>query len=188
MRPRLLLLSGSLRQGSTNTAALLTLADVAAAAGLAEAARYGGMATLPHFNPDDDHDPLPPGVAELRAGIAAADAVVFSTPEYAGTMPGSFKNVLDWTVGGIELGGKPVGWVTCSTGGPTGGEGAQRALRTVLGYVSADVVEAACVHLPVPRSALGEDGRIDDPGLRARLGEVAEALVERVVTVGGARY
>jgi NAD(P)H-dependent FMN reductase len=188
MRPRLLLVSGSLRHGSTNTAALLTLADVATAAGLADADVYDGLAALPHFNPDDDHDPLPPAVAELRAALGAADAVVFSTPEYAGTMPGSFKNVLDWAVGGVELADKPVGWVNCSTGGPNGGEGAQRALRTVLGYVSADVVEAACVHVPVPRSALGEDGRIQDPSLRARLGEVASALVDRVAAVAPARY
>jgi NAD(P)H-dependent FMN reductase len=188
MRSRLLLVSGSLRQGSTNTAALLTLADLAVAAGRADADVFDGLAALPHFNPDDDHEPLPPPVAALRARLAAADAVVFSTPEYAGTMPGSFKNVLDWTVGGVELGGKPVGWVNCSTGGPNGGKGAEHALRTVLGYVSADVVEAACVHLPVPRQALGDDGRIHDADLRARLAEVANVLVDRVTAVAPARY
>ena len=40
----------------------------------------------------------------MRAAIAAADAVVFCTPEYAGTLPGSFKNLLDWTVGGAMTG------------------------------------------------------------------------------------
>lgn len=42
---------------------------------------------------------------------AAADAVLFCTPEYAGALPGSFKNLLDWTVGGGETYGKPAAWI-----------------------------------------------------------------------------
>ena len=49
--------------------------------------------------------------ADLRQEIAAADAVLFCTPEYAGTLPGSFKNLLDWTVGGGEIYGKPAVWI-----------------------------------------------------------------------------
>ena len=45
------------------------------------------MATLPHFSPDDDFEPLPPAVARLRAALAATDAILFSTPEYAMPMP-----------------------------------------------------------------------------------------------------
>lgn len=63
-----------------------------------------GLADVPAFNPDPDpdhdHEPLPPPVADLRAHMAAADAVVFCTAEYAGGLPGTFKNLLDWTVGG----------------------------------------------------------------------------------------
>ena len=53
------------------------------------------MATLPHFNPDADGEPLPAAVANLRAQVAAADAVLFCTPEYAGALPGTFKNLLE---------------------------------------------------------------------------------------------
>lgn len=56
---------------------------------------YRGLSALPAFNPDDDHEPVPVAVAELRGQISHADAVVFSTPEYAGTLPGSLKNLLD---------------------------------------------------------------------------------------------
>ena len=45
----------------------------------------------------------------LRSAIAECDAVVFCTPEYAGTLPGCFKNLLDWTVGGSEIYGKRLG-------------------------------------------------------------------------------
>ena len=59
---------------------------------------------------------------ELRAAIERAAGVLICTPEYAGTLPGSFKNLLDWTVGGTEISDKPVAWVntsitTCSDGG-----------------------------------------------------------------------
>ncbi|TFC17931.1 NAD(P)H-dependent oxidoreductase [Cryobacterium algoritolerans] len=90
---RLVLVSGSTRKSSTNNAALATvrqLAPVGSAAIL-----YQGLSALPSFNPDDDRDPVPAAVAELREQISHADAMLFSTPEYAGTLPGSFKNLLD---------------------------------------------------------------------------------------------
>jgi NAD(P)H-dependent FMN reductase len=102
-----LLISGSTRGGSTNTAAPRTAAALAPA-GVATV-QYDGLATLPAFNPDDDQDDrLPATVLDLRQQLAGADAVLFCTPEYAGSLPGSFKNLLDWTVGGGELSGKPV--------------------------------------------------------------------------------
>ena len=108
---------------------------------------YDGMTGLPHFNPDDDVDPLPAAVAGLRAQIGAADAVLFCTPEYAGALPGTFKNLLDWTVGGPEMYGKPVAWVNAS-GSPTRARHAHESLATVLGYIHADVVAEACVAHP----------------------------------------
>ncbi|MGD0452568.1 MAG: NADPH-dependent FMN reductase [Solirubrobacteraceae bacterium] len=104
-RPRILLVTGSTRSGSTNTAALRAALD--AGEQHASAVLYERLAELPAFNPDHDHEPLPPAVADLREQIAAADGVLFCTPEYAGALPGSFKNLLDWTVGGGEIYGKP---------------------------------------------------------------------------------
>src|SRR5215212_6601540 len=94
---QLLLVTGSTRRLSTNTAALHTARELLD--GHATAV-YDQLKDLPAFNPDDDHEPVPPAVRALRALIADADAVIFCTPEYAGTLPGSFKNLLDWTVGG----------------------------------------------------------------------------------------
>jgi chromate reductase, NAD(P)H dehydrogenase (quinone) len=50
-------------------------------------------------------------VVELRRRIALADGVLVSNPEYMGTVPGSVKNLLEWTVGGPEMDGKPVFWI-----------------------------------------------------------------------------
>lgn len=171
---RVLLISGSTRMRSTNTA-LCRTAVLCAPPGVT-AVCYPDIAVLPHFNPDDDHDPLPPAVGELRASIAASDAVLFCTPEYAGTLPGSFKNLLDWTVGGTDLTGKPVAWMRAATD-PRRGDGAHATLATVLGYVQATVIEAACQHVPVPGDAIGLDGLIVDPSVRTRIGQVFEALV-----------
>ena len=137
---RILLVSGSTRGGSTNTALLRTAQTVAPAD--ITAVLYDGLADLPAFNPDDDYEPLPAGVAALRGQIAAADAVLFCTPEYAGALPGSFKNLLDWTVGGAEMYGRFVAWINAaSIAAPTGGADAHASLAKVLGYVGAVIIE-----------------------------------------------
>lgn len=168
----ILLLSGSLRAGSTNEAVLRTAVEVAPAR--LRVVRYDGLASLPHFNPDDDTDPLPAPVAGLRAAIDGADAVLICTPEYAGTLPGSFKNLLDWTVGGTEICDRPVAWINAAA--PGRGEGATATLRTVLTYTGAAVVEAACVRIPVDRQAVGADGVITDAGAREQIRTVLEQL------------
>ncbi len=168
----LLLLCGSLRAGSSNEAVLRT-AELLAPDGLT-VTRYQGLGALPHFNPDADRDPLPAEVAALREAVGSADAVLVCTPEYAGTLPGSFKNLLDWMIGGTQLTDKPVGFVNAA--GPGRGEGSHATLRTVLGYAGAVLVEPACVRIPIPRDAYGEDGVITDPALRTRITEVLAAL------------
>jgi chromate reductase, NAD(P)H dehydrogenase (quinone) len=183
--PRILLISGSLRSRSTNTAALVTAREVAPDG--IQTVLYVGLAGLPHFNPDDDPDggPVDSSVAELRSQIAIADAVLFCTPEYAGALPGSFKNLLDWTVGGGETYGKPVAWVNVSgPASPTGGAGAHDSLRAVLGYTGAEIVEPACVRIPVSRGAIGADGSIADPEIRERLARVLATLAAHLDSRG----
>ncbi|MYR87976.1 MULTISPECIES: NADPH-dependent FMN reductase [Streptomyces] len=170
----ILLLSGSLRAHSANEALLRTARAVAAQAGV-RTLMYDGLGGLPHFNPDDDREPLPAAVAGMRAAIEAADAVLICAPEYAGTLPGAFKNLLDWTVGGTEICDKPVAWVNVAA--PGRGEGATATLRTVLGYTGAAVVEAACVRVPVAHGDVGEDGVVADPEIRRRVGDVVRLLV-----------
>jgi NAD(P)H-dependent FMN reductase len=170
----ILLLSGSVRAGSTNETMLRTAADLAPDAG-ADAVFYSGLGTLPHFNPDLDTDPLPGPVAELRAAIAGADALLICTPEYAGTLPGSFKNLLDWTVGGTEISAKPTAWVNAAN--PGRGGGAIATLRTVLAYTDAAVVEDACATIPFRSDMVGPDGIIVDAGVREQVAEVLERLL-----------
>jgi chromate reductase, NAD(P)H dehydrogenase (quinone) len=172
---KVLLISGSTRAGSANTAALVTAAALAPDG--VTTALYRGLAALPAFNPDHDGDHVPEPVAELRREIEGADAVLFCTPEYAGTLPGSFKNLLDWTVGGGQLYEKPVAWLNVAAANR--GNGAQETLSTVLGYVGAVIVEPACRRMSVDRSAIGPDGTLTDPRFITGIAEVWTELTRR---------
>lgn len=178
----ILLINGSLREGSTNGASLRTAMAVAPPG--TKTVLYERLDSLPHFNPDVEQGVLPDAVFDLRALLRAADGVLFSTPEYAGALPGSFKNVLDWSVGD-GLHGKPVGWVN-SSAHAGGAQHAHDQLRIVLGYVNADVVEAACVRAGVRRDAIGPDGTSTDPSVREIIGGAMRALVEHVQRLASA--
>ena len=177
---RLLLISGSLREGSTNGAALKTIRDLAPA-GVETLLYQDGI--LPHFNPDDDREgePVDAAVADLRAHVAAADAIVICTPEYAGALPGALKNLLEWTVGDGGTYHKPVAWINVSAS-PTGGADAHESLCKVLGYVHADIIEPACARIPVTRDAVGPDGTVSDP---ARRGQIASMLSTLLANLPG---
>ena len=169
------LISGSTRAGSTNTAALRTLAalDVPGVV----TTLWDRLVDIPAFVPDDGAEP-PQTVTALRLLLASADAVVFCTPEYAGTLPGSFKNAIDWLVGSGELYRTPTAWI--NVGNPGRGAGAEVTLATVLGYVDADVIDEACVRIPVGRDLVGPDGAVDDPDVRARLAAQLAAVAGHV--------
>ena len=170
-----LLVSGSTRSRSTNTAALRSARELLQPGC---ATLYAELAALPAFDPDRDHPPLPHPVEALRSEIAAADVVVFCTPEYAGTLPGSFKNLLDWTVGGAEIYDKPTTWINVAA--PGRGTGADATLALVLGYVGASVMDTSGVRVPVPHQAVDPSGRISDPDTRDRLRDAFETIIAEV--------
>jgi NAD(P)H-dependent FMN reductase len=97
------------------------------------------------------------------------------------TRKGSTNTALLETARDVAPEGKPVAWINAAPAGR--GEGARAALETVLGYVGATVVESACVRLPVPREAVGSDGLIADPSIRASIADVLEAMLRQL---GGA--
>jgi NAD(P)H-dependent FMN reductase len=118
-------ISGSLKTESSNSALLRAMA--AAEPGRIEL--WDGLGALPHFTPDDDGGPP---VASLRAAVAHADAVLIATPEYAGGMPGSLKNALDWLVGTGELYDKHVAVVSAAPSAERG-QAARRWVEDVVG-------------------------------------------------------
>ncbi len=176
----IMLISGSLR-GASNNSALLRTAETLMPDGF-RGVHYDRMAELPHFNPDDDLDPLPESVIDLRTRIEESAGLLLCTPEYAGALPGSFKNLLDWTVGGIEIGDKPTAWINVSASS-TKAANAYASLRLVLRYTGATIVEKACLHLPVVPSMVDSQGLVDDDWVRDGISRSLATLVEHVALV-----
>ncbi|MFR9749780.1 NADPH-dependent FMN reductase [Nocardia sp. 004] len=169
-----LLISGSLRAASTNSAVIRTAAALVGAD--AKAHVYTELGALPHFDPDVEAVQPPEIVNELRRAIDASSAMLICTPEYAGSLPGTFKNLLDWTIGGNEVAGKPTAWINAS-GNATKAAGAHAMLRTVLTYTGANIVEEACRHIPIGRADIGPDGEVATQARRDEIQEAFQALL-----------
>jgi len=174
---KILAISGSLRAASHNTALLRAAAALTPEGTAIEL--YEGLAELPPYNEDHDTDLGPAEVRRLRDAIAGADAVLFATPEYNGTMPGQLKQAVDWASRpyGREssLWGKPAAVIGASVT-DYGALWAQDHLRKALGIAGARVLEA---ELPVGQAAarFDEAGQLVDEETRERLAEILSALV-----------
>ena len=176
-----LLIAGSSRDGSTNTAVLRTAAAVAPAE--IDAVLLDGLGDLPLFNPDDDAEGVAvhPAVAAMRGQVARADAILICTPEYAGALPAAMKNALEWTIGDTGTYGKPVAWINASgPAAPTGAADAHESLAKVLAYTGAEIIPEACSRIPVSRTMIDETGQVNDPRIRAQIGATLERLASAV--------
>jgi chromate reductase, NAD(P)H dehydrogenase (quinone) len=145
---RILAVSGSLRESSFNTS--LLRAAVEGAPDGVEVELWEGLGELPLYDEDLEHDP-PESVQRLREAWAAADAILFSTPEYNGSVPGGLKNAIDWASRPrleAVLRNKPVAVVGASTG-QFGALWAQQDLKRILGIAGARVVGT---EIPVARA------------------------------------
>jgi chromate reductase len=174
---RVLGISGSMRRDSHNTA-LLRAAGEALPGGV-EFVVWDRLIEVPPYV-EDAEAATPVAVADLKSALAAADAVIFATPEYNHSVPGQLKNALDWVsrpLAGNPLARKPVLVVGASTG-LFGAVWAQAELRKVLGALHADVIDE---ELPVGQAAsvFGEDGSLVEPGIAGALRERIELLVDR---------
>lgn len=166
---RIVALSGSLRQGSSNSRILRAYAAVAPTG--VEVEIFEAAGELPSFNPDLDRegDVPPPAVAAFRALLGGADAFVISSPEYAHGVPGAFKNALDWIVSSGEFGGKPVALINPSAGG----QHARRALIDTLTVMGANVLLEASPHALAGQTSVDAAGNVSDPEV---LGKVKASL------------
>lgn len=174
---RILAISGSLRASSTNTA--LVRAIVALAPPHMEIIIYDGLADLPHFSPDLDDDNAPPSVKDLRNQLQAADGVLICTPEYAFGVPGSLKNMLDWTVSSGDLWDKPVAAISAS---PlwSGGDKAHASLLLTLKALGANVPEGAKLMIPTVGKKLNANGEVSDPETTLALKSLLDALAHAI--------
>lgn len=171
-----LALSGSLRSGSYNTALLRAAAELVPEGVRVEVA---GIADIPMFNPDVlAASGFPPVVEALRARARAADAILFSTPEYNRSISGVLKNTIDWLSRGPDqvFDGKPVA-VFSAGPGALGGALANHHLRQVMVFLNAHTLNGPEVMVGGAAQKFDAEGRLTDQSTRdfvaAHLGRLA---------------
>ncbi|GED69323.1 hypothetical protein BRE01_30250 [Brevibacillus reuszeri] len=170
---KLLAISGSLRQKSSNTAlmnAIIGLAPESMKCNI-----YEGLGDLPHFNPDIDVDEGPAPVRELRKQLMEADGVLFCTPEYGNGVPGVLKNALDWLVSTTVIMNKPTAVISASPS-PMGGDKAHASLLLTLNMINAEIVEKGTLIIPHITMKMNSDGAITDAELKQELLAVLQEL------------
>jgi chromate reductase len=167
-------ISGSLRRDSHNTLLLRAAAELAAED--VEVVLWDELKAVPPYDEDDEGGLPPAAIASLRRSVAAADVVLFATPEYNHSIPGALKNALDWASRPLATSpfrNKPVAVIGSSTG-LFGAVWAQAELRKVLAAMGARVLETDVAvghaHEKFQHGALvDEDVRDELRGLTARL-------------------
>ena len=171
---RALGISGSLRRDSSNTKLLRAAEELLPS--FVELEIWDGLKAVPPFDEDDETE-VGPAVESLRHAVAAADVLLFATPEYNASVPGQLKNAVDWLSRPFAtsvLRGKPALVVGASTGA-FGAVWAQAELRKVLATAGARVVEAevAVGHAP---TKFDEAGALLDAETEEQLREALEVL------------
>ncbi len=171
---RVLGISGSLRKGSFNTAALRTAKEIAPEGLTIEAF---DIAPIPLYNEDVNQQGFPPAVAELRAKIKAADALLIVTPEYNYSVPGVLKNTIDWVSRPPEqpFDGKPAAIMSASPAF-TGGARAQYHLRQSFVFLNALLLNQPEVFISAAHTKFDAEGKLTDDKTREAIRGLLAAL------------
>jgi NAD(P)H-dependent FMN reductase len=175
-------LSGSLRQASFNGALLRAAAELMPAG---VELRIASIRGIPLYDGDlEAAEGIPATVQALKDGIAAADGLLFVTPEYNNSMPGVMKNAVDWLSRPAAdiprvFGGKPIGLMGASPGG-FGTILSQNAWLPVFRTLGARLWTEGRLMVPRAQTAFAADGTLSDPKIRASLGTFLQGFVQFV--------
>ncbi|HTU68537.1 MAG TPA: NADPH-dependent FMN reductase [Steroidobacteraceae bacterium] len=180
---KVLAVAGSLRRGSYNHQLAVAAASLAPP-GMTITV-FDDLASVPLFNEDAEADGGPAGVRDLRAAVAASDALIIATPEYNQSLPGVTKNLVDWLSRGDEavLDGKPVA-IMGATRGPWGTRLSQSVLRHTLGACNALVMPTPQVYVRGVAELFDADGALIDDRTRATLTKFLAAFALWIAKVG----
>jgi len=179
---RIIGLSGSLRAGSYN-AQLLRAAVRIAPSGMELVS--GTIRGIPLYDGDvEAAEGIPPLVAALKDEIAAADGLLLVTPEYNNSIPGVFKNAVDWLTRPASdiprvFGGKPVGLIGASPGG-FGTILSQNAWLPVLRTLGTEPYFGGRLMVSRAHKAFEEDDKFADPAMEEMLKGYLEGFAEFV--------
>jgi NAD(P)H-dependent FMN reductase len=179
---KLLGISGSLRKASFNTA-LLKAAQAVAPDGVEfETATLHG---IPLYDGDVEAESGVPAAAEaLKQKIVAADGVIFFTPEYNNSVPGVFKNAIDWLSrppADIKkvFGGRPFALAGASSGS-FGTILSQNAWLSVMRTLGAEMWSGKRLMVPKADTLFDGDGQLKDDQTLERLRGFVQAFADHV--------
>ena len=166
---------GSLRQASYNGMALKAAGQNLPPGMTLEA--FDKMAEIPPYNEDVKAKGFPPAVAELRAKIKAADALLFVTPEYNYSMSGVIKNAIDWASRPPDqpFDGKPVAIMGASMG-LYGTARAQYHLRQSCVFLNMLPLNKPEVMIPQAQNKFDAQGNLTDAVTQQFIADLMLAL------------
>src|SRR3569623_3513712 len=168
-------LVGSIRPNSTNLQFARALEKLAVGRLQFD---FIDLGALPFYDDALWNDP-PSAVLDLKARIAAADAVLFVTPEYNRSIPGVLKNAIDWPsrpYGESVREGKPAA-IVGATAGATGTAQAQAQLRSILVILGMAVMGRPEVYQTLKPGMIDENDLITDERTREFLLKWVDAFV-----------
>lgn len=167
-------ISGSLRSGSYNSAALRAAIELAP---VDVSITTAGIGHLPLYDDDVRTAGMPAAVEQLRSRIAAADAVLIVTPEYNYSVPGVLKNAIDWIskTQPQPFNGKPVAIMGASQG-TLGTARAQYHLRQILVSQNALVLSRPEVMIASAQTRFDAAGVLTDAATREHIAKLVAAL------------
>lgn len=170
MKKKILTISGSSRQVSSNVRLLKALAALDVDN---EYIHYDNLSNIPLFAAEDDKHPWPVQVLEWRAAIKDADAIIICTPEYIHNLPAQIKSALEWITTSGELAGKSTLAMTYTPHEPRG----ERAMQSVLWSLEAlDANVIAQVAVYQDQIKVEDDKIVGDKEMSEMLTEVLRML------------
>jgi chromate reductase len=169
-------ISGSLRKGSYNTAALRAAQELAPEGVTIQIA---DISDLPLYNDDIRVQGFPPPVQRFRTQIKEADALLISTPEYNYSISSPLKNAIDWASRPPDqpLNGKPTALMSAS-GGIFGGMKAQHAMRIIGIFLDMKFVNRPEVAIGTAQERFDAEGKLTHEPTREIIRKLLVALVE----------
>lgn len=176
---KLLGICGSLREASFNTLLLHEAARF-----LPNSALIMADLNMPLYNGDIyDAQGIPASVQKMADQIAAADAIVISTPEYNQSFSGVLKNALDWVsvCKGSPWRDKPVALVSAASG-RSGGARAQYALRLAVTPFRPHLLTGPEVMVAAAHTAFDENDQLTNALSVKMLTELMAGLNDLVAT------
>jgi NAD(P)H-dependent FMN reductase len=180
--PTIIGISGALRRGSYN-AALLRSAVELAPAGLS--IEVASIRDIPLYDGDlEAEHGIPEPVRLLKDSIISADGLLLVTPEYNNSIPGVFKNAIDWLSRPPNdiprvFGGKPVALMG-ATPGPGGTAFAQVAWLPVLRTLGTQAWFGPRVYVSNAANVFDAEGRVTDEAVRASVAKHLRGFAEYI--------